>query len=194
MFFGSTTERVLRETDVPVLVTPPSGIGPARLSDVRKTVHRVLAPVDLSEASARQARVAKGIAEALDVPLLLLHVVEPVPANRPSARSLPSVAGERRNRADRSLEVLLEPLGSPSRVESLVVFGEPSEEIAKVAPDRDAGLIVMGLHGSPRRGPRMGSVTYRVVVPVAHSGVRDAAGADGQPRGAFQPAGCQRRR
>ena len=163
MFFGSTAERVLRETMVPVLVTPPSGIGPARLGEVRKTVRRVLAPVDLSEASARQARVAKGIANALNVPLLLLHVVEPVPLNRPSARALPSILDERRDRAEHSLDSLLESLGPPSRVESLVVFGEPSEEIAKVAQDRDAGLIVMGLHASPRQGPRMGSVTYRVL-------------------------------
>jgi nucleotide-binding universal stress UspA family protein len=163
MFFGSTAERVLRETTVPVLVTPPSGTGPAHLSEFRKTVRRILAPVDLSEASARQARMAKGIAEALDVPLLLLHVVEAVRANRPSARSLPSVAGERRDRAERSLESLVESLGPWPPVESLVVFGEPSEEIAKVAHDRDASLIVMGLHASPRRGPRMGSVTYRVL-------------------------------
>jgi nucleotide-binding universal stress UspA family protein len=163
MFFGSTTERVLRETTVPVLVSPPSGTGPAHLSEVRKTVRRVLAPVDLSEASARQVRVAKGIAEALDVPLLLLHVVEPVRANRASARSLPSVTAERRDRAERSLESMVENLGPRRRVESLVVFGEPSEEIAKVAHDRDAGLIVMGLHASLRHGPRMGSVTYRVL-------------------------------
>ena len=162
-FFGSTAERVLRETTVPVLVTPPSGIGPARLSEVRKTVRRVLAPVNLSEASARQARVAKGLADALDVPLLLLHVVEPVRVNRPSARALPSIGDARRDRAEHSLDSLLESLGSPSRVESLVVFGEPSEEIATVAQDRDAGLIVMGLHASPRQGPRMGSVTYRVL-------------------------------
>jgi nucleotide-binding universal stress UspA family protein len=45
----------------------------------------------------------------------------------------------------------------------LVVYGEPAEEIAKVASDRDAGLIVMGLHSSPVLGPRMGSVTYRVL-------------------------------
>ena len=44
-----------------------------------------------------------------------------------------------------------------------MAYGEPAEEIAKVASDRDAGLIVMGLHSSPVLGPRMGSVTYRVL-------------------------------
>lgn len=51
-----------------------------------------------------------------------------------------------------------------------MLFGEPSEEIAKVANDRDAGLIVMGLHASALRGQRMGSVTYRVLC-LAHTPV-----------------------
>ena len=40
---------------------------------------------------------------------------------------------------------------------------DPAEELAKVARDRQAGLVVMGLHGSPLLGPRMGSVTYRML-------------------------------
>src|SRR5207247_1358584 len=47
--------------------------------------------------------------------------------------------------------------------EMLIAYGEPAEEVAKVATDRNAGLIVMGLHSSPLLGPRMGSVTYRVL-------------------------------
>ena len=49
------------------------------------------------------------------------------------------------------------------RPEALVAYGDPAEEIAKVARDRDAGLIVIGLHASTLLGPRMGSVTYRVL-------------------------------
>ena len=51
-----------------------------------------------------------------------------------------------------------------------MVFGDPPEEIAKVTQDRDAGLIVMGLHASPLKGQRMGSVTYRVLC-LAHTPV-----------------------
>jgi hypothetical protein len=32
-----------------------------------------------------------------------------------------------------------------------------------VASERNAGIIVMGLHSSPLLGPRMGSVTYQVL-------------------------------
>ena len=47
--------------------------------------------------------------------------------------------------------------------EALVAYGDPAEELAKVAHDRQAGLVVMGVHGSPLLGPRMGSVTYRLL-------------------------------
>jgi len=49
------------------------------------------------------------------------------------------------------------------RPEPLVAYGDPAEELAKVAHDRQVGLVGSGLHGSPLLGPRMGSVTYRVL-------------------------------
>jgi universal stress protein A len=49
LFFGSTTERVLRETTVPTLVTPGGDQGPQALDEVRRLVRRVLVPVDLSQ-------------------------------------------------------------------------------------------------------------------------------------------------
>jgi hypothetical protein len=45
----------------------------------------------------------------------------------------------------------------------LIAYGEPAEEIVKVAHDREVGLIVMTLVGSALEGPRIGSVTYRVL-------------------------------
>ena len=163
LFFGATTERVLRETNVPVLITPPVDKGPIGLEDVGAQVGRILAPVDLTGATARQVKVARGLAEALGVPLLLAHVIEPVRVGgRPDAL-LPSVNVERRGRADDAMRQLLEPLPPRIRPEGLTLFGDPAEEIAKLAQDRQAGLIVMGLHASPMGGPRMGSVTYRVL-------------------------------
>jgi nucleotide-binding universal stress UspA family protein len=61
------------------------------------------------------------------------------------------------------LQELVERLPAQPRIEPLVVFGEPAEEVAKIAADRQAGLIVMGLHASAQPGARMGSVTYRVL-------------------------------
>jgi nucleotide-binding universal stress UspA family protein len=148
---------------VPVLVTPARDTGPLFVEDVRRIVPRVLAPVDLSAATARQVEVACGLAQALDVPLLLTHVIEPVRFPVPAHTHLPSVDSERRARADAALEQLLATIPSRLKPEGLVVYGDPAEEIAKVALERHVGMIVMGLHASPVVGPRMGSVTYRVL-------------------------------
>src|SRR5918993_2414981 len=78
LFFGSTTERVLRETTVPALVTPPPNPGPIHVEDARRLIHRIVVPVDLSPGSLHQTQVARGLAEALNLPVVLVHVIEPV--------------------------------------------------------------------------------------------------------------------
>ena len=163
LFFGSTTERVLRETAVPMLVTPGGDPGPIGFDDVRKAIRRVLVPVDLTQATAHQADVARRVADSLSLPLLMVHVIEPVRTLVTAHATLSTVETERRYRAEAQLEREAESMGAATKPEALVAYGEPAEEIAKVAADRDAGLIVMGLHSSPLLGPRMGSVTYRVL-------------------------------
>jgi nucleotide-binding universal stress UspA family protein len=163
LFFGSTTERVLRETTVPVLVTPGSDAGPTTLEDIPRLVRRVLAPVDLTAATPHQMEIARRLAEAINVPIMLLHVVEPVRTLSTALPRLSKVDAERRYRAERKLEEAVQNMPPGIKPEALVAYGEPAEEIAKVATDRDAGIIIMGLHSSPVLGPRMGSVTYRVL-------------------------------
>jgi universal stress protein A len=163
MFFGSTTERVLRETAVPVLVTPGTDQGPKEVEEVAALVRRVLVPVDFTAATAWQIRFARGLGEALNRPLLLVHVIEPVRTRVAAQSRLLHVDAERRARAESALESLVDVIPPVLKPEALVAYGEPAEEIAKLATDRDAGLIVMGLHSSPLTGPRMGSVTYRVL-------------------------------
>jgi nucleotide-binding universal stress UspA family protein len=163
LFFGSTTERVLRETSVPVLVTPAADPGPARWEEAAARVRRALVPVDLSDALEEQVRAASGLAEAIGAGLLLAHVIEPVRAIVPGRQYAANVDSERRGRAEQRLQALVETLPPALHAEALVVFGDPAEEIAKVAHDRGAGLIVIGLHASALLGPRMGSVTYRVI-------------------------------
>ena len=162
LFFGSTTERVLRETSVPTLVTSGTDSGPTDFDDLRKLVRRVLVPVDLSAATSTQVAIARKISTALTVPLILAHVIEPV-RPLPSHPGLPTVETERRYRVEAELEQLTGEVADGTAPEAIIIYGEPAEEIAKVAGDRGAGLIVMGLHSSPVLGPRMGSVTYRVL-------------------------------
>jgi nucleotide-binding universal stress UspA family protein len=163
LFFGSTTERVLRETTVPVLVTPPVNPGLVHIEDAKRLLGRVVVPVDLSPASLHQTQVARGVAEALNLPLLLLNVIEPVKSRVLARLNLAGLDSDRRSVAEKCLDELVATIPRRLRPEALIVFGDPAEEAAKVVRDRQAGLVVMGLHGMPPLGPRMGSVTYRML-------------------------------
>jgi len=148
MVFGSTTERVLRETHVPVLITPASRTTAPPLSELAGQIHEVVAPLDLTTFSTRQLKVAVAIADAAGVPLALAHVVTPDI----------SAHGDRQH-----LSKLQASVTPRVPTECLLLSGEPAEEIVKLAASRHANLIVMGLHSSGLLGPRMGSVTYRVL-------------------------------
>ncbi|HEX5106850.1 MAG TPA: universal stress protein [Vicinamibacterales bacterium] len=163
LFFGSTTERVLRETSVPVLVTPDDGKPAASLSEIARHINRIVVPVDLSGALSPQVSIAAGIAEALSVPLILTHVLEPVFVPYGVRLAIPGSEAARRELADEKLSAVAAAVKPGISTESLVLVGEPSEEIARLADVRGANLIVIGLHSSGFLGPRMGSVTYRVL-------------------------------
>ena len=163
LFFGSTTERVLRETTRPVLITPAIDPGPVSLDDARRLIRRIAVPVDLTAASRHQARVAAGLAEAAGVPLILVHVIEPVKSRLAARLHLAGLEADRRAIAEDALQGILSTLPAGVQAETLLAYGDPAEELAKVAHDRGAGLVIMGLHGSPVLGPRMGSVTYRML-------------------------------
>ena len=166
LMFGSTTERVLRETRIPTLITPATDTGPDNLEDVKTAIRTVLVPVDLTAVTGTQVRIARGLAEALDASIVLAHIMEPVVA-RPEQESLvPRLNRERRRVRSATLSRLKDSL--PPRLRSEIVFGygDPAEEIARIARERGAGAVVMGLHSADHSGPRMGSVTYRVLCQV----------------------------
>jgi nucleotide-binding universal stress UspA family protein len=162
LFFGSTTERVLRETPVPVLITPDAHLRPRSLSDATAGIERVLAPVDFSAGTKCQVSIAGGIASALSAPLLIAHAIEPVfipPALRAAAVN---VDLERRAACMADLDKLAASV-TGCAVEPIVVYGDAADEIVKLSIVRGAGLIVISLHSGGRLGPHMGSVTYRVL-------------------------------
>ena len=163
LFFGSTTERVLRETTRPVLITPPVDPGPVSLDDAKRILRRIVVPVDLSPASRHQAAIAAGLSRAAGVPLILVHVIEPVKSPLAARLHLAGVEANRRAVAEDELQAIAASLPPQVQTEALLAYGDPAEELAKVAHDRGAGLVVMGLNGSPMLGPRMGSVTYRML-------------------------------
>jgi len=163
VFFGSTTERVLRETTVPVLVTREWRHPFTSLSELARHITRVVAPVDLTEESLHHLVIAQGIATALSARLLAVHVIEPLFVPYRVRAALPGAEQARRSRAEEKLAAMISRVGGAHPPELIVLLGEPAEEIVKLAEARNAGLIVMGLHSSGPLASRMGSTTYRVL-------------------------------
>ena len=163
LFFGSTTERVLRETSAPVLVTPDVRPAATSLSGISRHVNRVIAPVDLTAASGHQLTVAAGLAATLSARLIAAHVLEPIFIPHHVRMAIPRAEDERRAWAHERLSRIAQTIAPRIDIEQIVVTGDPSDEIAALAEARQANLIVMGLHSSTMLGPRMGSVTYRVL-------------------------------
>lgn len=163
LVFGSTTERVLRHAEFPVVVAPAEDRGPDSLEAWQRTIHSIVVPVDLSGYSRTQIRIACAMAEALRTSIVVAHVLAPGPHGTCLERLAQRAAAERHADAYDRLEQLLAsvPPGLPARV--ALATGDPAAEIARIAREQRAGAIVMALHGTPGICGRMGTVTYRVL-------------------------------
>lgn len=151
LVFGSVTERVLRNTYLPVLVTPGADRGPDSLEAWMATIKRVLVPVDFSDWTPQQVAIARGLAEALRTELLFAHVM---PRDG---------GGLTRPDVHHKLSDLMRGIPAQFRPSMTIAHGEAAAEIARLAHDRQANLIVMGLHSSPGKRQHMGHITYRVL-------------------------------
>ena len=164
LLFGSTTERVLRDTTVPVIVTPGSDPGPDSVETWLRAVRAVLVPVDLSEFSLPQLRAAQGLAEGIGAAVVVAHVLEPLAVRDHFRRMTTAVDSVRRDSATARLDELLREAPSRLRRATDIACGDPASEIARLAREHAAGVIVMSLHSSsPETGRMIGSVTYRLL-------------------------------
>jgi nucleotide-binding universal stress UspA family protein len=192
-FLGSTAERVLRDTSRPVLVTPADVIGPTSLEAAREGLRCVFAPVDLSDATLRQVRVAAGLAEALGAALVLGHIDEPLVAPASLEGLAERFRIERQRHAERALRDLFDAIPATVQATAVTASGDAAEEISHLIAHHHADLVVMGLHASPAFGPRMGSVTYRVLcgtdVPVLALPPLPAVGRGHPPRRQHEEVG-----
>jgi nucleotide-binding universal stress UspA family protein len=159
LVLGSVTETVLRRVACPVLTVPVHApVPPSALF-----FKRILCATDFSPASAAAVRYAASLAQEAEGSLILVHVLD---RNRPAGRAEGDGNGRHPDFAARAM--LRSALSPPDREwcssEEVVTCGKPGAEIVRLARDREAGLIVMGVHG---RGlldlMAFGSVTHQVV-------------------------------
>jgi nucleotide-binding universal stress UspA family protein len=162
LFFGSTSERVLRRTQVPVLAVPlverPDAASPPALDPI-------VVPVDFSASSVHAARLAARLAANLKAGLVLLHALQPLHTVGRWREQAQTQETSSRTEAESRMKVLVDAMDATTPVETVMRTGGPADVIADVATERKAGLIVMGLQGAGGLlGSAPGSVTYRVLL------------------------------
>lgn len=165
LLLGSTTSEVLRRAKVPVLAVPPADAWPDRRGPLPASWpgRTVVAAIELGAAATRDVRQAAEVARWFGASLVLLHVV-PIPATPPWFSG--DLDAQLRVRCDNAEAALNRLRAELTEVRSTVVVrvGHPPDEIAAVAAERKAGLIVMALRGRGGLfGESPGSITYQVL-------------------------------
>jgi nucleotide-binding universal stress UspA family protein len=158
---GSTTERLLRRTKVPVLAIPRADESETREAD---SVSHILTATDFSDSSIAAARIAAHWARAFSAKLTFTHIVEPVTV---PPQWLPLVEDSDETRvgsARAKLHALAEQICGSQECDEVVALGRTADLIGSTAADHRARLIVMGLASDQGAfSPRPGSIAYRVL-------------------------------
>jgi nucleotide-binding universal stress UspA family protein len=164
---GSVTEKVLRKAPCPVLTVPPpaGGLHPSGAVLFRT----IVCPVDFSDASLVALRYAVKLAEESSAEITVLHVLEWLVEDEPGARIAGFDVPEFRRYLEKDArEKLTRAVPGEARdwcrPREEVVGGRPWREILRVAEERRADLVVMGVRGrNPVDIVLFGSTTQHVV-------------------------------
>ncbi len=128
---------------------------------------KVLFATDFDEVGVRAAHKAKKIADENGADLLLVHVVEPIPAYAyPGFAGFAEVEISIREQAEKELNALAHQLGVDEN-HCLLEFGSVKNEILRIADEHDIDLIVTGSHGKHGLGLLLGS-TANALLHASH--------------------------
>jgi nucleotide-binding universal stress UspA family protein len=164
---GSVTEKVLRKAPCPVLTVPPDA--PALQPSGSPLFRRVVCPVDFSPASVGALRYALGLAAEAGVEVTVVHVlewlIEDDTARRLAGFDVPEFRRHLLEDARERLAALVARVSSgPVSPRQEVVSGRTWREILRIAEEREADLVVMGVRGrNPVDLAIFGSTTNHVV-------------------------------
>jgi nucleotide-binding universal stress UspA family protein len=158
---ASITFQVLGRTSVPVLAVPPAAPDPGSWL---LPGGEVIIGIDFAEACTAEIVEATTVVRFHDGHLLLVHVIDPRPSAGDWGEQNGATSIARMARARASLERLLAVAPPGVTTSGLLLIGDPAEELAAIARERHAALVITGLRnpGSLLRPPQ-GSIAYRVL-------------------------------
>ena len=151
VFLGSVVEALLHHCPRPVLVIP-SHIDSGEGGGARPTFARVVCAVDFSAPSLAALPLALSIAEEADAHLTLLHVIEMppelhTPPQPPDYDVAPIRAEAEAACLTRLAALIPEHAREYCTIDTAVLEGGVSRQLLRMAADRQADLIVLGVHG-----------------------------------------------
>ena len=124
---------------------------------------RVLLATDFDEVGIYAARKAQKIAQESGAQLLLVHVVEPIPAYAyPGFAGFAEVEISIREQAERELDKLADKLGVEKKY-LFLEFGSIKNEVLRVAHEHKTDLIVTGSHGKHGLALLLGSTADAIL-------------------------------
>lgn len=141
LLLGSVTAEVVRLAPMPVLVVRHA---PDR--DAPEDVDRVVVPVDFSTGTEAALRIAAELAATFDVPIELVHAVEPIPYVQ-MAYPIAVDNEEFKTHAQGRMESLAADLDVPVEVRTSTVIGMAEDVVIEVAGQSSSPLVVMSSHG-----------------------------------------------
>ncbi len=128
-------------------------------------IHKILCPVDFSDASRKAVRYAHEFAKGMGANLFLLNVVEPRPMAVDMSLSYVPLEEDLEKAAREDLEEIIKAEREQGvEVDADVQIGTPSEVILEKADELDVNLVILGSHGKTGLSRLlMGSVAESVV-------------------------------
>jgi nucleotide-binding universal stress UspA family protein len=131
---------------------------------------KILSPTDFSDLSYEAMKAANELALHFSAELYVVHVVPPIPtANVPAPKTpsrlhVPSYRQELEESSKKSLdEIVKQQISKEVRAHPIVVEGDASYQIVRIAEEENVDLIVMATHGETGwRRLVIGSVAEKV--------------------------------
>ena len=166
IFFGSTTEGLLRRASSSVLVTPAewnpvrpsapdlSGAGP------------IIVATDFTPSTTDAARAACRLASVLNTTVEMIHVVPETPVLKRWQSHAAAAVANRVAEARRRLTTLAESVACEAAVQTRVEQGAVAAQLAECTASSDTRrpILVLGRRAPGERGGAPGATAYRVLM------------------------------
>ena len=167
LLLGSTTLRVLRGSNVPVLAVPRR-LGQRAAVPASWPGPRMLAAIEYGPQSRQEAENAGRIARSFGATLLLVHVIEELQVPPWLRADIADRERARFAKAQQWFDRIAAGAGPSVGATARVVSGDPADEIAVIAAAEQAQLLITALHDRQSWWqPSRGAISYRILTEAA---------------------------